>query len=58
MTSPEPADAAYARHNAAAEQLLATAAPKLNGQPAWQIEAAKVAALLALAAAIRGSGQR
>jgi hypothetical protein len=60
MTTPqqEPADAAYARHSGAAEQLLAAVAPKLNNNPTWQLEAAHVAAILALAAAVRSSGSR
>jgi hypothetical protein len=58
MTAPTPhesADAAYARHSAAAEQLLTGAAKHFQNNPTWQIDAAKVAAILALAAAIRSS---
>jgi hypothetical protein len=62
MTAPtahEAADMAYARNSAAAEQWLTTVAHnKLIATPTMQIEAAKVAALLALAAAIRASGTR
>jgi hypothetical protein len=63
MTAPHPqeiADMAYARHSAAAEQLLTAVAQNkwVGTNPTVQVEAAKVAALLALAAAIRASGSR
>jgi hypothetical protein len=61
MTAPnqhEPPQAVYLRHSAAAEQFIGQAAKQLHNNPAWQLEAAKVAAILALAAALRSSGPR
>jgi hypothetical protein len=59
MTAPNPhetADTAYARHSFAAEQLITDVLARSRTTGEMQIEAAKVAAILALAAAIRSSG--
>jgi hypothetical protein len=47
---------AYARHNSAAEQLIAPIVQKVNIYDQRRVDAAKVEAILALAAAIRSLG--
>ena len=61
MTTPshDNDDMAYARNSAAAERIIANAlASSWSKNPTLQLEAAKVAAILALAAAVRSAGSR